>query len=70
MALHEQDPEMLDITATSVKGRSARICAVVNSEMLNYEPGLYTEKVKEAVSILKNEGIILNLSSWIGTELR
>ena len=56
MALHQQDPEMLDITANSVKGRSARICVVVNSEMLNYEPGLYTDKVKEAVAILKTEG--------------
>lgn len=57
MALHQQDPEGVDITANSVKGRSARICAVVNSEMLNYESGLYTDKVKEAVAILKNEVI-------------
>ncbi|XP_063963590.1 catenin alpha-2-like [Lytechinus pictus] len=57
MALHQQDSETLDLTANSVKGRSARICTVVNSEMLNYESGLYTDKVKEAVNILKNEVI-------------
>lgn len=56
MALQTQDPESLDRTAANIQGRSARICAVVDAEMLNYEPGLYTDKVSDAVLILKQEG--------------
>ena len=39
-------------TAGAIRGRSDRICNVVASEMDNYEPGLYTERVLEAVRLL------------------
>lgn len=58
MALQTQNPESLDRTAANIQGRSARICAVVDAEMLNYEPGLYTDKVSDAVLILKEQGLI------------
>ncbi len=56
MALQEGDADSLDRTAGAIRGRSARICSVVDSEMQNYEQGLYTEKVSEAVLILREQG--------------
>ena len=40
-----------------IRDRSSRIGDVVAAEMDNYEPGLYTEKVLEAVRVLKGEYI-------------
>ena len=48
----EADPDNLDRTAGAIRGRSGRICNVVASEMDNYEPGLYTERVMEAIRLL------------------
>ena len=56
MALQEGDADSLDRTAGAIRGRSARICSVVESEMQNYESGLYVEKVSEAVLILREQG--------------
>ena len=52
--------------------RSSRICNVVEAEMDNFEPGLYTERVLEAVKLLshrvlpnfgnKVEGAVKNMS--------
>lgn len=57
----------------SIRGRSGRICNVVASEMDNYEPGLYTERVLEAIRLLsdrvmpnfaqKVDGAVLALTS-------
>merc|ERR1719431_2061543 len=55
LALQENDPEILDKIAGAIRGRSTRIGDVVASEMDNYEPGLYTEKVLEAVRLLKTD---------------
>ena len=56
LALQEQDPDGLDRTAGAIRGRCARVCNVVDAEMGNYEPGPYTERVLEAVSVLRNQG--------------
>ena len=56
-ALHESDADVLDRTAGAIRGRSARVCNVVNAEMDNYEPGVYTERVLEAVSVLRERGL-------------
>lgn len=69
MALQTQDPESLDRTAANIQGRSARICAVVDAEMLNYEPGLYTDKVSDAVLILKQE-VIPNFSGMVDVAIQ
>ena len=51
LALQEGDGETLDRTAGAIRGRAARVAAVVASEMDNYEPGIYTERVLEAVQV-------------------
>ena len=55
LALQEKDPESLDRIAAAIRGRSGRISGVVASEMDNYEPGIYTERVLEAVRLLKSQ---------------
>ncbi|KAG1678665.1 Catenin alpha [Nymphon striatum] len=55
LALQEGDADALDRTAGAIRGRSARVCNVVTSEMDNYEPGIYTERVIEAVNVLNSQ---------------
>lgn len=55
IALQENDPDTLDRTAGAIRGRSARVCNVVAAEMDNYEPGQYTERVMEAVVMLRDQ---------------
>ncbi|KAG8004165.1 Catenin alpha-1 [Nibea albiflora] len=52
IALQENDVDGLDRTAGAIRGRAARVVHVVTSEMDNYEPGVYTEKVLEATKLL------------------
>ncbi|XP_069826452.1 catenin alpha-1 [Dendropsophus ebraccatus] len=54
IALQEKDVDGLDRTAGAIRGRAARVIYVVTSEMDNYEPGIYTEKVLEATTLLSN----------------
>lgn len=56
IALQEKDVDGLDRTAGAIRGRAARVVHVVTSEMDNYEPGVYTEKVLEATKLLSNTG--------------
>lgn len=58
VALQESDPDTLDRTAGAIRGRSARVCNVVGAEMDNWEPGLYTDRVMEAVVMLRDQGIL------------
>lgn len=58
VALQESDPDTLDRTAGAIRGRSARVCNVVGAEMDNWEPGLYTDRVMEAVVMLRDQGIM------------
>uniref|UniRef100_A0A0B7AJ53 Catenin alpha n=1 Tax=Arion vulgaris TaxID=1028688 RepID=A0A0B7AJ53_9EUPU len=55
IALQESDADTLDRTAGAIRGRSARVCIVVTAEMDNYEPGQYTERVMEAVVMLRDQ---------------
>ena len=55
IALQESDADTLDRTAGAIRGRSARVCNVVECEMNNYEPGPYTERVMEAVVMLRDQ---------------
>ncbi|XP_048459900.1 catenin alpha-1 [Rhincodon typus] len=54
IALQEKDVDGLDRTAGAIRGRAARVVHVVTSEMDNYEPGVYTEKVLEATKLLSD----------------
>ena len=58
LALQEHDIETLDRTAGAIRGRCVRICNVVDAEMGNYERGVYTDRVGEAVAILRDQGKI------------
>lgn len=58
IALQEKDVDGLDRTAGAIRGRAARVIHVVTSEMDNYEPGVYTEKVLEATKLLSNTGTL------------
>jgi catenin alpha len=55
LALQEGDPDSLDRTAGAIRGRASRVANVVTAEMSNYEPGLYTERVLEAVKVLRDQ---------------
>ena len=60
IALQETDPDTLDRTAGAIRGRSSRVCNVVTAEMDNYEPGQYTERVMEAVIMLRDQSKLFN----------
>ncbi|XP_039282476.1 catenin alpha isoform X4 [Nilaparvata lugens] len=55
LALQEGDGDTLDRTAGAIRGRSARVANVVTAEMDNYEPGIYTERVLEAIKVLRDQ---------------
>lgn len=56
LALQEGDADTLDRTAGAIRGRSARVANVVTAEMDNYEPGMYTMRVLEAIKVLRDQG--------------
>lgn len=56
LALQEGDADSLDRTAGAIRGRASRVANVVTAEMSNYEPGIYTERVLEAVKVLRDQG--------------
>lgn len=55
MALQERDGQDLRNTARAIQGRSARVCNVVEAEMDNFEPCIYTKRVLEAVKVLRHQ---------------
>ncbi|CAB3258081.1 unnamed protein product [Arctia plantaginis] len=56
IALQEGDPDSLERTAGAIRGRATRVCSVVTQEMDNYEPCIYTKRVLEAVTVLRDQG--------------
>jgi len=57
MALQVGDARDLRATAGAIQGRSSRVCNVVEAEMDNYEPCIYTKRVLEAVKVLRDQGM-------------
>ncbi|XP_031767829.1 catenin alpha isoform X2 [Galleria mellonella] len=55
VALQEADPDSLERTAGAIRGRAHRVCSVVTQEMDNYEPCIYTKRVLEAVTVLRDQ---------------
>ncbi|XP_055677922.1 catenin alpha [Lutzomyia longipalpis] len=55
LALQEGYAKDLRITAGAIQGRSVRVCNVVEAEMDNYEPCVYTKRVLEAVKVLREQ---------------
>lgn len=66
IALQESDADTLDRTAGAIRGRSSRVCNVVAAEMDIYEPGQYTERVMEAVVMLRDQ-IMPNFAEKVET---
>ena len=58
LSLQEGDSDTLDRTAGAIRGRCSRVCNVVNAEMDNYDRGVYTDRVMEAVTMLRDQGNI------------
>ncbi|XP_065218561.1 catenin alpha isoform X1 [Planococcus citri] len=54
-SLQEGYADTLDRTAGAIRGRAARVCNVVTAEMDNYEPGTYTDRVLEAIKVLRDQ---------------
>lgn len=65
IALQESDADTLDRTAGAIRGRSTRVCNVVVAEMDSYEPGQYTERVMEAVVMLRDQSNISFVTFFI-----
>uniref|UniRef100_A0A6P4EBA7 Catenin alpha n=1 Tax=Drosophila rhopaloa TaxID=1041015 RepID=A0A6P4EBA7_DRORH len=59
MALQVGDARDLRATAGAIQGRSSRVCNVVEAEMDNYEPCIYTKRVLEAVKVLREQGMYI-----------
>lgn len=57
-SLNENDSDSLDRTAGAIRGRCARVCNVVTAEMENCQPGVYSDRVNESVSTLREQGQI------------
>lgn len=55
-ALQVGDAQELRNTTGAIQGRSQRVCNVVEAEMDNYEPCIYTKRVLEAVKVLREQG--------------
>ncbi|XP_054738495.1 catenin alpha [Anastrepha obliqua] len=66
MSLQMGAPQELRTTAGAIQGRSARICDVVEAEMDNYEPCVYTKRVMDAVRVLK-EQVMANFAQRVDT---
>jgi len=64
LALQEKDSVTLESVAGSIRGRSSRIAGVVMAEMDNFQPGLYTERVLEAIRMLQSD-VVPNFSSSV-----
>lgn len=64
LALQEKDSGTLESVAASIRGRSWRISDVVTAEMDNFQPGVYTERVMEAVKLFQSD-VIPNFSSHV-----
>ena len=64
LALQEKDPDTLNRLASIITGRSGRISNVVASEMDNYEPGIYTERVMEAIKLFRAQ-VMPNFSAKV-----
>ncbi|XP_031564401.1 catenin alpha-2-like [Actinia tenebrosa] len=54
-SLQDRDPESLDRTAGSIRGRAQRVDEVVTAEMENYQKGPYTDNVNRAVKAMREE---------------
>ena len=66
LALQEGDADCLDRTAGAIRGRCARISNVVTAEMDNYHRGLYTDRVMEAVSTLRDQSMCYVKTDLLG----
>uniref|UniRef100_A0A8C6TY71 Catenin alpha-2 n=1 Tax=Neogobius melanostomus TaxID=47308 RepID=A0A8C6TY71_9GOBI len=50
--LSVSENHILEDVNKSIRGRAARVVHIINAEMENYEPGVYTERVLESIKLL------------------
>lgn len=55
-AVVQKDADTLDRTAGAIRGRSLRVCDVVDTEMELLQPSPYTDKVRQATRVLRRDG--------------
>lgn len=55
-AARQHAPDDLDRSAGAIRGRSLRVCQVVDADMDLRQPDAYTERVRQAVRMLRNNG--------------
>ena len=67
--LQNKDIELMDGAASAITGRSTRICTVVSAEIDNYEPGIYTERVLEAMTLF-GEKVMPNFANKVQGALK
>ncbi|KAI3353177.1 hypothetical protein L3Q82_019729, partial [Scortum barcoo] len=68
IALQEGDVDTLDRTAGAIRGRAARVVHIINAEMENYEPGVYTERVLESIKLLSETDWPMQHQTLMGKE--
>lgn len=51
-----RDADNVDRTAGAIRGRTLRVCNVVEADMDTYEPNSYTDKVRDAVRVVRSDG--------------
>ena len=61
-AIYNRDGDILDSTAGSIRGRLLRVCEVVDNEIEQYPPSQYTENVRNATLMLKENGRVLDFN--------
>jgi catenin alpha len=62
-AITQRDADMLDRTAGAIRGRSLRVCDVVDNEMALHDGNdAYTERVRHATRVLRKDGMCVRAS--------
>lgn len=57
----QRDSDTLDRTAGAIRGRSLRVCEVVDGDMQLHEPDAYTDRVRQATRVLREDGWLIVL---------
>ena len=66
---HDEDMSLLIRCSRAIYQRCGRLCDVVTADMERYEPGLYTDRVLEAVTVLRRE-VMVTFSKRVSEMIR
>ena len=68
-AMENKDMSLLVRCSRAIYQRCGRLCDVVTADMERYEPGLYTDRVLEAVTVLRRE-VMVTFSKRVSEMIR